>query len=71
MEDINCSLNVFTIAVGIMSLCAVFVTVSPLVNYFFKKEIKDRLKQMEDTQNAINERIVLLLEAITKKIMDK
>ena len=50
-----------TVAIGIMSLCAVFVTVNPLLNHKLKKDIDARLKEIEEKQK-INE---MLFEKMT------
>ena len=54
-----------TIAIGIMSVCAVFVTVNPILNNRLKKDIDVRLSKIEEKQresDVIFGKITTILE---------
>ena len=73
----DCYLTTITIFVGIMSACAVFVTISPLFYRKLRKDFEKKIKNLENRvadleknqtlNNEIFVRITTILENLNKK----
>ncbi len=49
------NLTIIAIFVGIMSVCALFVSITPLINVYATKKINEQKKQIEEMENQIQE----------------
>lgn len=49
------NLTIIAIFVGIMSVCALFVSITPLINVYATKKINEQKKQIEEMENQIKE----------------